>query len=75
MGCRTQAWALVQATADSAWAGMAARAGCRRKVCGAAPQDVELLKAQYMADEAPGLAELHVVGLDREGPDRRNVAW
>lgn len=73
-GCRTQAWALVQATAGSAWAGKAARAGCRRKVCGAAPQDVELLKAQQPADGAPESAELHAVGLDPEGRDHRNVA-
>lgn len=78
MGCRTQAWVLAQATADSAWAGMAARAVCRRKVCGAAagaaPQDVELLKALEPADGAPGPVELHVVGLDPEGPDHTNVA-
>lgn len=63
-GCRTPAWALAQATADPAWAGMTARAVRRRKVCGAAgaaPQDVELLKAR---DGAPGPDELHVVGLD-----------
>ncbi len=76
-GCRTQAWALAQAIADSAWAGMAARAVCRRKVCsaaGAAPQDVKLLKALELADGAPGPAALHVVGLDPEGPDRKNGA-
>lgn len=71
-GCRTQAWAWAQATADSAWAGMAAV--CRRKVCGAAPQDVELLKALDPADGALGPAELHAVGLDREGPNRRSGA-
>lgn len=54
---------------------MAARAVCRRKVCGAAaagaaPQDVQLLEVQF-----PGPAELHVVGLDFEGPDQKNAAW
>lgn len=52
---------------------MAARAVCRRKVCGAvagaAPQDVELQEVQF-----PGPAELHVVGLDFEGPDQKNAA-
>lgn len=81
MGCRTQAWALVQATAYSAWACMAARTVRRRKVCGAAaaaaggaaPQDVELLKALEPADGVPGPAELHMVGLDPEGPYRKNA--
>lgn len=62
MGCRTQAWARAQATADSAWADMIAMAVCRRKVCGAAgavPQ--KLLKlVQELVDWAPGLAEHHV---------------
>ncbi len=78
MGCKTRAWALAQATARSAWAGMAARAVYRRKVCGAAgaaPQDVELLKDQELADGAPEPAELHVVGLNLEGLDHKNVAW
>lgn len=39
MGCR--AWALGPTTAE---ASMAAGAGCRRKVCGAAPQVGRLLK-------------------------------
>lgn len=68
-GCRTQALAPAQATACSAWACMAARAVCRRKVCGAAPQDVELLKALQLADGAPGPAELCMLGLDPEGQD------
>lgn len=54
---------------------MTARAGHRRRACGAAPQDVELLKAQNLADGAPGgPAELHAVGLDLEGPAQREVA-
>lgn len=72
MGCRTLAWAQVQATADSAWAHTAARAGCRRKVCGAAPQDVKFLE---VAEMTHGPVELHVVGLDHGGSsDRRSVA-
>lgn len=66
MGCRTQAWVLALATAYFAWACMAARAVCRRKVCGVAPQDVKLLKALEPA-------ELRTVGLDPEGPDQKNV--
>lgn len=67
--------ASARAIAYSAWACMAARAVCRRKVCGAAaagaaPQDVQLLEVQF-----PGPAELHVVGLDFEGPDQKNAAW
>lgn len=62
---------MVQATADSAWADcMTAGAGRRRRVCGAAPQNEELLKAHY-----PGPAGLLVVGLDLEGPNHRIVAW
>lgn len=65
--------ASARATAYSAWACTAARAVCRRKVCGAvagaAPQDVELQEVQF-----PGPAELHVVGLDFEGPDQKNAA-
>lgn len=75
MDCRTQAWASVQATADSAWACMAARAVCRRKVCVAAPQHVEPLKPLELVVGAPEMAELHSVGLDIEGPNRANVAW
>lgn len=75
MGCRTQAWATIQATADSAWAGMTAGAGHRRRVCGAAPQSGELLKAHYLTAGVPGPAGLLVVGLDLEGPNHRIVAW
>lgn len=71
MDCRTQAWASVQATADSAWACMAARAVCRRKVCVAAPQHVEPLEPVV---GAPGMAELHSVGLDHGGPNCVNIA-
>lgn len=72
MGCRTQAWAWVQATADSAWADMAVMAVCRRKVCGGAAGAVpqRLLKlALELVDWAPGLAEVHVVD-----PDRKSVS-
>lgn len=72
-GCRTRALASARATAYSAWACMAARVVCRRKVCGAAagaaPQDAEPQEVQF-----PGPAELHVVGLDFEGPDQKNAA-
>lgn len=57
---------------------MAARVVCRRRVCGAAgaaPQDVELLKALYLAHGPHGPAELHEVGLDPEGPDHKRSAW
>lgn len=74
MGCRTWAWAQVQATAYSAWARMAARAGCRRTVCGAARQDVELLKVLEQVDGASGPVALHEVGPDPEGPDRTSAA-
>lgn len=74
MDCRTQAWASAQATADSAWACMAARAECRRKVCVVAPQHVEPLKPLEPVVGAPGTAGLHSVGLDHEGPNCVNVA-
>lgn len=54
---------------------MAARAGCRRKVCGAAPQDVRLPKRHQEPAGLQGLAELHVDGLDLEGPAQRTAAW
>lgn len=69
MGCRTQARAWAQATAESAWVDMAVMAVCRRMVCGAAggggaaPRDMELLMLVLkLVDWAPGLAELHAVG-------------
>lgn len=66
-GCRTPAWVLT--TAGSAEAGMAARAGCRRRVCGAGPQDVRLLMLRWEP------AGLQVDGLDLEDPDQRTAAW
>lgn len=73
-GCRPHAWAKVQATAGFARACMAAKAECRRKVCGAAPQDAVLLKALGLVDR--GAAALHAVeGSNPEGPFRMNGAW
>lgn len=54
---------------------MAARAGRRRKVCGAAPQAGGLPKLHSLPAGLPGPDELHVDGLDLEGPDQRAVAW
>lgn len=68
-GCRTWARASGPTTADSAEASMAARAGCRRKVCGAGPQAARLLK---LHQEPAGL---QVDGLALEGPDQRTAAW
>lgn len=48
---------------------MAARAGCRRRVCGAAPQDARLLKLRWEP------AGLQADGLDLEDPDQRTAAW
>lgn len=67
-GCRRRARAPGRATAGSAWAGTAARVGCRRRACGAARQSGELLAALY-----PGPAGLHVLGLDHEGRTHRHV--
>lgn len=73
MDCRTWAWAPAPATADSAWACTAVTAGCRRKVCGAGPQDVELLEPPVPPEPAAGPpAEPQSVGLGLEG--RANVA-
>lgn len=73
-GCRTQAWAKQQATACSAWAGMAAAAGHRRKVCDAAPQDEGILKEVEPPDGWLGQLQALGLGLDLEGPDHKNVA-
>lgn len=55
---------------------MAAQAGRRRKVCGgagAAPQDVELLKAPEPADGGPGPVEHHMVGQAALGGQDRKI--
>lgn len=70
-GYRAAAWAAGQATAYSAWASRAARAGHRRKACGgvvdAGPQD-EALKAQHR-----GPAGLHASGSDLESQSHRRA--
>lgn len=67
-GCRRGARAPGRATAGSAWVGTAARAGCRRRACGAARWSGELLAALY-----PGPAGLHALGLDHEGRTHGHV--
>lgn len=73
-GCRTLAWAKPQATAGPAWAGMAAAAGCKRMVCGAAPQDDGDLQVGEPPGGVPLLGLQQTLGLDLEGPNRKNVA-
>lgn len=67
-GCRTPARASARATADSAEGGTAARAGCRRKVCGAAPQHARLPKLRWEP------AGLHVDAPHPGGPGQRAAA-